>query len=154
MPQLDPSSFASQIFWFMITFVSLYFILSKVAMPGINKVLQSRSDKINSDLELAEQTKRQAEKIEDEYYLSLKEAKIKAQQMIEDAEDKIKIQTEHMLHDLDLTLLKQSKAAELRISDLKHDFQEKFHDMEAEFVKKIITKITNLDDIPKIKVKH
>ena len=42
MPQLDPSTFASQIFWLVVTFVAMSLILWRIALPRISATLESR----------------------------------------------------------------------------------------------------------------
>ena len=52
MPQLDPTSYASQIFWLLICFFSLMFILSKFIVPKIAETRQQRANKIDGYLHL------------------------------------------------------------------------------------------------------
>lgn len=42
MPQLDVSSFTTQIFWLVFTFFSFYFIIVKFILPRISKMLKVR----------------------------------------------------------------------------------------------------------------
>ena len=46
MPQFDSSTFASQIFWLVITFGGLYFALTRTALPKIADVLEARTDQL------------------------------------------------------------------------------------------------------------
>ena len=60
MPQLDPSTFATQLVWLIITFLILYLILWKSALPRIASILQDRQERIDNDLEKAEKLKKEA----------------------------------------------------------------------------------------------
>ena len=60
MPQLDSSTYVGQIFWLLLTFVPLYLILWKVALPRIASVLEQRQEKIEDDLVRAEKLKVEA----------------------------------------------------------------------------------------------
>jgi F-type H+-transporting ATPase subunit b len=54
MPQLDFHDFAPQIVWLVISFVVLYFVMSKLAVPAISGTLEKRQGKIQADLDAAE----------------------------------------------------------------------------------------------------
>jgi F-type H+-transporting ATPase subunit b len=49
MPQLDISNFSSQIFWFLLCFVFLYFYLNKIIIPRIDKIILNRKKIIEDD---------------------------------------------------------------------------------------------------------
>ena len=62
MPQLDPTFWASQGFWLVITFLILYFSISKIFLPKIKNNLDNREKKIKNDLEEAKKLKDLADK--------------------------------------------------------------------------------------------
>ena len=45
MPQLDWTCYFSLIFWFLLTFVSLYFVVSRVLYDKIHRIISFRKDK-------------------------------------------------------------------------------------------------------------
>ena len=61
MPQLDFATFASQIFWLVVTFGVLYLIMARSALPVIREVLQTRQTRIFEDLRKAEKLKEEAQ---------------------------------------------------------------------------------------------
>ncbi|MBY0501822.1 MAG: hypothetical protein K2P93_07470 [Alphaproteobacteria bacterium] len=80
MPQLDISTFPSQLFWLMVCFLALYFILSFVAVPKISHVLEARQDALESKINKASTYREQAEGLLAEYESTLAQARVDAQQ--------------------------------------------------------------------------
>ena len=52
-PPFDASTFAGQIFWLVITFGFLYYLMSKIALPRVSEILETREIKIDGDLKSA-----------------------------------------------------------------------------------------------------
>ena len=62
MPQLDPEYWASQAFWLILIFASIYLLIDKIFIPKIKSNIDMREDKIRKDLEEAKNFKEEAEK--------------------------------------------------------------------------------------------
>lgn len=67
MPQLDTSTFTSQLFWLIVCFFSMLFIMSRFIVPRIADILEQRQRKIDGYLNKAHNiragSRRVAEKI-------------------------------------------------------------------------------------------
>ncbi|MEZ5932239.1 MAG: hypothetical protein R3F54_09850 [Alphaproteobacteria bacterium] len=61
MPQLEVSTYISQIFWLIVCFSVLYYLLSRKALPRVAEVLEARADRIRADLDEAQRLKKEAE---------------------------------------------------------------------------------------------
>ena len=61
MPQFDPSTFSSQIFWLIISFFVLYWVVARFAIPRIGGILEQRARVVQDDLDRAESLKTEAE---------------------------------------------------------------------------------------------
>jgi len=61
MPQLDGSTWASQIFWTALALFILYKVLTKTILPRISGALEDRHNAIADDLDAAAELKKQAE---------------------------------------------------------------------------------------------
>ena len=57
LPQLNVTTFSPQLFWLVVTFATLYFVLSKVLLPRIGEVIEERADRITRDIEAAQRLK-------------------------------------------------------------------------------------------------
>jgi len=82
MPQLDPSIFATQVFWLVLTFVPLYVILRRSVLPRIGEVLAARRRHIDDDLEKASNLKAEADKVLAEYEKTLAAARGEASEAL------------------------------------------------------------------------
>ena len=60
-PPFDSSTFASQLLWLAISFGLFYLLMSKVVMPRIGGILETRSDTIARDLDDASRSKAEAD---------------------------------------------------------------------------------------------
>src|SRR5579859_287483 len=60
-PPFDTSTFPSQLVWLAITFVALYLIVSRIALPRVGAVIDKRQSKIEGDLGEAQRLKDESE---------------------------------------------------------------------------------------------
>ena len=121
MPQLDYTTFASQLFWLVLTFFTLYMLLSQKALPAIRDVLQARQDRISHDLEKAELALAEAEEAKINYTQSLEQAHRNAQDRLAATMTAVKKESAVRHAALDSKLAAQSEEAEQRIAVIKND---------------------------------
>jgi F-type H+-transporting ATPase subunit b len=115
MPQLDPSTFAPQLFWLVVTFVLLYLAMWKIALPKIGSILQDRQERIDDDLEKAEKLKQDAEAVREAYEKIVAEGRNKAQETIRAASEKMAAEAASQHETLTEKLNAQTSEAEARI---------------------------------------
>lgn len=96
MPQLDPSTFAPQLIWLAITFVVLYVLMARVALPRIEAVLEVRADRIADDLDTAEGMNKKANEALKGYQEALADARVKAQEIA--AQNRARVQADIAAH--------------------------------------------------------
>ena len=82
MPQLDPHVFVPQLVWLAISFVILYLLLARLALPRIGDAIEARQDRIAHDLDAAATLKTEAEAVLRAYERTMAEARSKAQSEI------------------------------------------------------------------------
>ncbi|MGF1593207.1 MAG: F0F1 ATP synthase subunit B' [Kiloniellaceae bacterium] len=119
MPQLDPSVWPTQIFWLAITFIALYLVVWRVALPRIADVLEARQRKLDDDLKKATALKEEAETILAEYERMRAEAQAAAHDALQKAQNEMKAEAERQGQDLAARLARQTEEAEARIGEAK-----------------------------------
>jgi F-type H+-transporting ATPase subunit b len=67
LPQMDITTFPSQLFWLIITFGILYLFMWRTAIPKLRNTIEERQDKILLDINEAEKLKSEAEETLREY---------------------------------------------------------------------------------------
>ena len=86
MPQLDPTWFASQLFWLVVSFTVLYLIVSMFISPRVGGVLSAREQAINEAIALAEKFKKEADATKGNFEQVTNDAKAKAAQIMAEAQ--------------------------------------------------------------------
>lgn len=117
MPQLDVSTFASQIFWLIICFGTLYYLLSRKALPRVGEILEARQDRIAADLDEAQRLRVEAEAALSEYRTAVAKAQAEAQALLSESQDRLQAETAARQAELDAKLADQIAAAEGQIAE-------------------------------------
>ena len=86
LPQLDISTWSSQLFWLVVLFATGYVFMAKLVTPKIGKILEERRAKLDGDLDRARSASADAQRIREEYETSLETAR-------NTAAEKVKIST-------------------------------------------------------------
>ncbi len=117
MPQLNPEVFPPQLVWLAVSFLILYLVMARIALPRVSQVLEERQDRIESDLKKAEQLKGDAEAAERAYEAGLAEARAKAQAAIRAANQAASEKAQQDLGDLAARLAGEVARAEAAIAE-------------------------------------
>ena len=119
MPQFNIATFPPQIIWLAITFVVLYILMARVALPRIGNVLSERQEKIDDNLEAAEQLRTQAKTDADTYTSELAKARDAARAAIAEATLEVSADAAVKQEALGQRLAAQIKSAEAEIEKAK-----------------------------------
>lgn len=144
MPQLDPTWFASQLFWLVITFGVLYGFFSKKFLPTLSNILENRHNHIQGDLDQAEHIKKEAEKVRAAYEEILNEAHVKSSNMFIDAEESIKAKAEKSLDGFRDKSTKDIEETDASIQAAKAEAMEEMHTIAAEIASEAAQKIVGI----------
>jgi F-type H+-transporting ATPase subunit b len=124
MPQLDVSTFSSQLFWLIISFSLLYLLLSKLCLPSLNKILQERDFKVSSALKRAHQAKAEAERVKSEYQAIVDHAVQNKNLMIHKAIKDLSNIADEKIAEHDKKCAKLIKASEKKMKDFEDSSKE------------------------------
>lgn len=83
-PPFDPSTFANQLIWLALSFIVLYLVASRVALPKIGGIIDARRKRIEGDLAEADKLRRETDQAVATYEATLAAARSSAQKVAED----------------------------------------------------------------------
>lgn len=116
LPQFNPEHFASQIFWLAVIFGLLFILLSRVTLPKIAGGLAARKNRIDGDLNAAEQSKKHASDALAEYESALAQARGRALAMADENRKRIVAEIDRLKNAADAKAQEAMSKAEARIA--------------------------------------
>ena len=116
MPQFDPAVWPPQFVWLIISFVALYFLMARVALPRVAEVLEERDFRINESLRKAETLRLQAEDAVAAYEKLMADARAKAHDQLHAVRERAEAEAAQRHAQLSERLSKQIADAETRIA--------------------------------------
>ena len=119
MPQLDATTFPPQLAWLVLTFIAMFFLMAKVALPRIGHTLARRQGTIDGDLERAAKLKAEIEIVIQAYERALAEARTQANATVNATKEKLAQLAADRQRQSMAALAEQTKAAEARIEQAK-----------------------------------
>jgi F-type H+-transporting ATPase subunit b len=142
MPQLDPTWFASQLFWLAITFVILYSVLKRFVLPPLQDIMAQRETTMSNDLETAQRCKDQAENARMEYERTLADSRALARGLVDEVIEGQKERAEAAGKMMDKQLATKLDDAMNRIHAKKQSMIEALAPATAELAGLIVQKLT------------
>jgi F-type H+-transporting ATPase subunit b len=118
-PPFDQTTFASQLLWLAITFGLFYLLMSKVVIPRIGGILETRHDRIAQDLDEASRLKAEADAAIAAYEQDLASARTKGNAIASTARDEAKAKADAERAKIEASLQDKIAGAEARIAEIK-----------------------------------
>lgn len=142
LPQLDPSSYSSQLFWLAIIFFALYFVFSKKVLPDLGATIMGRRDHIRNDLETADDLREAADAAKEAYEAVLEEARQRASGNYAEIEVMIRDKNTSEMKAFSERVIRESQVAEVRINKVKREIMLEIDDVTVDIATKAVEKIT------------
>jgi F-type H+-transporting ATPase subunit b len=152
-PPFQVDTFASQLFWFAIAFVLLYFIISRLGIPRVSGIMEARRQSVEGDLAEARRLKESSDAAIGAYEKALADARSRAQALANETREKHATDAEAARHDLDATLNNRVTQAEQAIAVRRTAAMANVQDIAVETAAAIVERLTGnapaKDDITK-----
>ena len=144
MPQFDPSTFASQLFWLLVMFVALYWIVAKLAVPRIGEVLDQRARVIQDDLDRATQLKAETDQAIATYEKAMAAARTQAFDHLRAVQADLKGIADARTAEVSTAVNRQIVEAEAHIAEAKKKALESIKGVAADTARDVVAKLAGL----------
>lgn len=141
MPQLNLATYASQAFWVILCFCTLWFLLSVFISPKIADILEQRKRKINDYISKAEKLNSEAKSSLEKYQGALETARTRAAADIAGAQQKLKETLEKEEHNLQERLSQQIAENEFLLAKEKNATLRQIEDISQSLAFEIVQKL-------------
>jgi F-type H+-transporting ATPase subunit b len=119
MPQLNFQDFAPQLFWLAVSFVLLYFLMARVALPRVGTILEERRNRIAADFAAAAQLREETAQALADYEQAHADAKASAQKIARESREEMNANIERERAAVDAQIAEQMADAEKSVTALK-----------------------------------
>jgi F-type H+-transporting ATPase subunit b len=116
MPQLDVSTFPTQLFWLAVTFIVLYGLMKWLALPRVATAIEARRNRLDDDLARAAAHRSEAEAVIAAYQKALNEARADAQARIRETSERLAAEAAERQRQIGEALAREVAAAEQDIA--------------------------------------
>ena len=145
MPQFNFETFPPQLIWLATTFIILYLLMSRMALPRIGEVIQERRDRIERDLDTAERLKTETEQAIATYEQALAEARGKANVIAKETRDALAAEVDKERQRIDEQLNAKLAEADARIAETKAGALAHVNDIASETTGSIVKALIDVD---------
>ena len=152
MPQLDPTYWASQVFWLTIIFSAIYFLIAKIFVPKIKGNIDARESQIRKDIDEANSLKEEADRKLQKYNSLIDEAKLEARKILSEGRKKINEDIQSKKEQIEKDIQKETLGATKEIEKFKINSLNKVNIISEEIISEIIQDIFK-EDLNKSSIK-
>ncbi|HEX3938980.1 MAG TPA: F0F1 ATP synthase subunit B' [Xanthobacteraceae bacterium] len=140
-PPFQAQHYPSQLFWLTISFVLLYVLMAKIALPRIGSILSERSRLIGDDLAAADRLKEQSNAAHAAYEKALADARSRAQGIASSTRAQQARESEDMHKRLEAQLHERLVAAEQSIAATRTTAMGHVHGIAADAASAIVERL-------------
>ncbi|WP_168463862.1 F0F1 ATP synthase subunit B family protein [Wolbachia endosymbiont of Ctenocephalides felis wCfeT] len=143
MPQLDVSTFFSQVFWFLIFFSALFFAVRCLFLPKLERIINYRNKEVLDSFNISYRILKVAERQIAEYNAALSSIKMKAKKVIDNALIEVEEMEASVKKVLEEEDKKMVKLIEERVEQFKSEYNDELKQAAISIALIYYTKLTN-----------
>ncbi|WP_049785207.1 F0F1 ATP synthase subunit B [Bartonella clarridgeiae] len=144
-PPFDFMYFGSHFLWLAISFGLFYLFISRVIVPRIGGVIETRRDRIVSDLDQAMRLKQEADNVVEVYKQKLAKARLEAKTIIQTESNEIKIRADLQRKKIEEDLEKKLKKSEDKIKEIQNKAMQNVGLIAEEITFEIVKKLIDIN---------
>jgi F-type H+-transporting ATPase subunit b len=141
-PPFDTATFVPSLVWLAITFGALYLLMSRIALPRVTEILESRQARITGDIDAATAMQAKAAEAGVAYEKTLADAKARAQATAQQTRDQLAAEAEAKRKSLEAELNAKLAAAETQVAAMKAQAMTNVGAIASEAADAIVRQIT------------
>jgi F-type H+-transporting ATPase subunit b len=144
LPQLDISTWPSQLFWLVVLFTAGYILMAKFVTPRISSVLEERRAKLDEDLGKARSASEDAARIRAEYEADLDAARSAAAETAKQAAAEATKQAEASDAKIAKKLAEKVAKAEAKLATARSEAMANLNNVAAEAALAAVAQLANI----------
>ena len=144
LPQLDISTWPSQLFWLVVLFTAGYILMAKFVTPRIGSVLEERRAKLDEDLGKARSASEDAARIRAEYEADLDAARTAAAETAKQAAAEATKQAEASDAKIAKKLAEKVAKAEAKLATARSEAMANLNNVAAEAALAAVAQLANI----------
>lgn len=144
LPQFDPSTYPSQIFWLTVTFVVLYVFFSFKTLPDIAGVLERRENHIKGDIDTAEKLRHEAEEAQASYESLMENSRAESSRLLAEASEYARTQAGRELESFRARAAQETERTDAEILRAKGAVMDEMQTIVAEVASEAASRIVGI----------
>ena len=146
MPQIEqlPFIFASQLFWLVVVFGTIFFVIGRGMLPKIQSTVELRERRIAEDLERAQAARAEAEATEEAWRARMDAARAEAARIAQEAKQASARDTEAKVKKAADKINLKVESAEAKIREAVDSARAEIETVAAEATQELVARLTGM----------
>jgi F-type H+-transporting ATPase subunit b len=143
-PPFDKQTFASQLVWLALTFIALYLLMSRIALPRVGSILEARRNRVGGDLAEAQRLKGESDAAIAAHEKALADARARAQSLANETRERASAAAEARRKELEAALHGRIAESEKAIAATRSTAMANVRSIASEAAAAIVERLTGV----------